>query len=148
MVAMAGYLLALDDKCNQQGLQVKSLIACTKAAEACWHKAKVYLGKAEARIANAESRVIALKEELMEQANHHSKLLRSMYLVECAKRKELHLQNANSPILEGIPLYQLSNAQQRICEPVTPTSPTSPRDEGSNKKESLGDHAEPVEEES
>jgi hypothetical protein len=44
----------------------------------------------------------------MEQADHHGKLLRGMYLVEHAKRKELHPQNADPPILEGIPLYQLS----------------------------------------
>jgi hypothetical protein len=52
--------------------------------------ARVELGKAEARIANAESHVIALEEELMEQADHHSKLLKDMYLVEHAKRKELY----------------------------------------------------------
>jgi hypothetical protein len=146
MVATVGYLLALDDMCNQQGLQVKSLIAHTEVAEACWLKARVELGKAEARIANAESRVIALEEKLIEQADHHSKLLRGMFLVERAKRKELHLQNAKPPILEGIPLYHLSNPQKRICEPVPPTPPISPHDEGSNRKESFGDHAEPVEE--
>jgi hypothetical protein len=67
-----------------------------------------------------------------------------MYLVEHAKRKELRLQNADPPILEGIPLYQLSNPQKRICEPVPPTPPTAPRDEGSHKKESLGDQAKPI----
>jgi hypothetical protein len=87
-----------------------------------------------------------LEEELIEQADHHSKLLRGMFLVERAKRKELHPQNVKPPILEGIPLYQLSNPQKRICEPVPPTPPTSPCDEGSNRKESLCDHAEPVEE--
>jgi hypothetical protein len=34
VVATIGYLLALDNMCNQQGLQVKSLIARAEAAEA------------------------------------------------------------------------------------------------------------------
>jgi hypothetical protein len=34
VVAMAGYLLALDDMCNQHGLPVKILIAHAEAAEA------------------------------------------------------------------------------------------------------------------
>jgi hypothetical protein len=65
VVAMAGYLLALDDMCNQQGLQVKSLIARAEVAESRWCKAQVELSKAEACVANAESHVIALEEELM-----------------------------------------------------------------------------------
>jgi hypothetical protein len=112
VVAMAGYLLALDDMCNQQGLPVKILIARAEAAEARWRKAQVELGKAEACIANAESCAIALEEELIEQVDHHSKFLRGMFLVKRAKRKELHPQNVDPPILEGIPLYQLSNPQK------------------------------------
>jgi hypothetical protein len=74
------------------------------------------------------------EEELIEQVDYHSKLLRGTLLVERAKRKELHPQNADPPILEGIPLYQLSNPQKRICEPVPPTPPTSPHDDGSHRK--------------
>jgi hypothetical protein len=101
VVAMTGYLLALDDVCDRQILQVKRL---TARAETRWRKSPVELAKAEPRAAHAESRIITLEEELMEQADRHSKLLRGVYLVERAKRKEPHPENADPPILEGIPM--------------------------------------------
>jgi acyl-ACP thioesterase len=84
---MSGYLLALDDMCDRQILQVKRLTARAESAKAHWCKSRVELAKAEAGAAHAESYVIALEEELMELADHHSKLLRGVYLVEHTKRK-------------------------------------------------------------
>jgi hypothetical protein len=145
-VAMSGYLFALDDMCDRQILQVKCLTARAEAAEARWRKFRVELAKAEARVAHAESRIITLEEELMEQADRHSKLLRGVYLVERAKRKEPHPENADPPILEGIPLFHKPSSPKRICEPVPPTPPTSPRGEGTTQKEDLGDRAKPEDE--
>jgi hypothetical protein len=69
------------------------------------------------------------EENLREQADHHSQLLRGLYLVDRAKRKEHHPRTAaESPILEGIPLYPLSHPRKRICESVPPTPPASPRE--------------------
>ena len=72
VVAMSGYLLALDELCDRPFSQVQRLTAHAEAAEARWRKSRVELAKAEARAAHAESRVIALEEELMEQADHYS----------------------------------------------------------------------------
>jgi hypothetical protein len=62
----------------------------------------VELAKAEAHATHTESCVVAFEEELLEQANCHNKLLRGMYLVEHAKRKERHPKSTDPPNLEGI----------------------------------------------
>jgi hypothetical protein len=89
VVAMSGYLLALDKQCDLQHDQVRRMTARAEAVEARWRKARVELAKAEACAAHAKSHVIAF-EELLGQDDHHSKLLRGVYLVEHAKRKECH----------------------------------------------------------
>jgi hypothetical protein len=122
------------------------MTACTEVAEARWRKARVELAKVEACAAHIKSRVIALEEELLEQADRHSKLLRGVYLVERAKRKEHHLEIFDSPILEGILLSPVASPPKRMCESVPPTPPTSPRDERTRGKEVLDDRAKPEEE--
>src|ERR1041384_8158629 len=49
VVAMAGYLLALDSLCDLLAQQVRSLIGRAEGAEARWRKARVDLASAEAR---------------------------------------------------------------------------------------------------
>jgi hypothetical protein len=146
VIAMSGYLLALDDMCEHQYVYVRCMTARTEVTEARWRKARVELAKAEACAAHTKSRVIALEEELLEQADHHSKLLRGVYLVERAKRNEHHPESVDPPILEGIPLSPVASPPKRMCELVPPTPPTSPHDEGIRGKEVLNDHAKPEEE--
>jgi hypothetical protein len=145
VVAMSGYLLALDELCDLQNDQVRRMTAHVEATEACWRRARVELAKAEIRAANAESCVIAF-EELLEQTDHHSKLLRGVYLVERAKRKERHSKSVDPPILEGILLFPSTDPHKRICESVPPTPPTSPHDVGTGDKDVQGDRAKPEEE--
>jgi hypothetical protein len=106
----------------------------------------VELAKAEGHAAHVESHVVAFEEELLEQADRHNKLLRGVYLVERAKRKERHSESADPPILEGIPLFPAAGPHKRMCESVPPTPPTSPHDVGTSGKEVLGDRAKPEEE--
>jgi hypothetical protein len=146
VVAMSGYLLTLDELCYLQHDQVRRMTAHTKAAEAHWRKARVELAKVEARAAHTESHVVAFEEELLEQADRHNNLLRGMYLVECAKRKERHPESADPPILEGIPLFPVAGPHKRMCESVPPILPTSPLNVGTSGKEVLGDHTKPEEE--
>jgi hypothetical protein len=115
---------------------VRNLIQRAEGAESCWHKAKLALAQAEARAAEAKSRLAVAEENLREQADHHSQILRGVYLVDHAKRKGHHSRTAaESPILEGIPLYPLSQPRRRICESVPPTPPASPRDPGNSDPE-------------
>jgi hypothetical protein len=108
----------------------------TEGVESRRHKAKLALAQVEARAAEAESRLAMAEENLREQADHHSQLLRGVYLVDRAKRKGHHPRTAGeSPILEGIPLYPLSQPRRRICESVPPTPPASPRDPGNSDPE-------------
>jgi hypothetical protein len=146
VVAMSGYLLALDEMCDLQHVQVRRMTARAEAAKARWCKARVELAKAKARATHTKSCVIALEEELLEQADHHSKLLRGVYLMERAKRKERYTKSADPPILEGIPLFSAAGPHKRMCESVPPTPPTSPHGEGTSDKDILGDHAKPEEE--
>jgi hypothetical protein len=146
VIAMSGYLLTLDELCDLQHDQVRRMTARAEAAEARWHKARVELAKVEARAAHTESRVIAFEEELLEQADRHSKLLIGVYLVKHAKRKERHSESADPPILEGIPLFPVADPHKRMCELVPPTPSKSPHDVGTSDKEVLGDHAKPEEE--
>jgi hypothetical protein len=143
---MSGYLLALDDMCECQYVQVRHMTARAEVAEACWRKARVELAKVESRAAHAKSHVIALEEELLEQADCHSKLLRGVYLVERAKRKERHPESVDPPILEGIPLSPVASPPKRMCKSVPLTPPTSPHDEGTCGKEVLDNRAKPEEE--
>jgi hypothetical protein len=106
----------------------------------------VELAKAEAHTTHAESHVIAFEEELLEQVDHHNKLFRGVYLVECAKRKERHPESADPPILEGIPLFPAASHHKRMCDSVPPTPLTCPRDVGTSGKRVLGDCAKPEEE--
>jgi uncharacterized coiled-coil protein SlyX len=146
VIAMSGYLLALDELCDLQHDQLRRVTAHVEAAEAHWHEDRVELAKAEGRASHAKSCVIAFEEELLEQASHHSKLLRGVYLVEHAKRKERHPESADPPILEGILLFPTADPHKRMCESVPPTPPTSPHDVGTSGKGVLGDHAKPEEE--
>jgi hypothetical protein len=145
VVAMSRYLLALDEMCDLQHVKVRSMTTRAEAVEARWRKARVELAKAETRITHAESRAVALEEELLEQADRHSKLLRGVYLVERTKRKERHPESADPPILEGIPLFPAAGPHKRMCESVPPTPPTS-HDVGTSGKEVLGDRAKPEKE--
>ncbi|XP_025825129.1 uncharacterized protein LOC112900483, partial [Panicum hallii] len=105
VVAMSGYLLSLDNLCDQLHQRVRDLIQRAEGAESRWHKAKLALAQAEARAAEAESRLAVAEDNLREQADRHSQLLRGVYLVDRAKRKERHSRTAaEPPILEGIPL--------------------------------------------
>ena len=127
VVAMSAYLLSLDDLCDQLHQSVKDLIQCAERAESRWRKTKLALAQAEARAAEAESRLAAAEENLREQADRHSQLLRGVYLVDRVKRKERHPRTAaEPPILEGIPLYSLSQPRRMIGESVPPTPPASP----------------------
>ena len=129
VVTMFAYLLSLDDLCDQLHQPVKDLIQCAERAESCWRKTKLVLAQAEARAAEAESRLAAVEENLREQADRHSQLLWGLYLVDRVKHKERHPRTAaEPPIIEGIPLYSLSQPHRRIGESVPPTPPTSPRE--------------------
>ena len=126
---MSAYLLSLDDLCDQLHQRVKDLIQRPERAESRWRKTKLALAQAEARAAEAESRLAAAEENLREQADRHSQLLRGVYLVDRVKRKERHPRTATEPpILEGIPLCSLSQPRRRIGESVPPTPPASPRE--------------------
>jgi hypothetical protein len=48
---------------------------CTELNERRWCKSRVELAKYEARVVHAESRVMALEDELSDQANRNSRLL-------------------------------------------------------------------------
>jgi hypothetical protein len=146
VISMSGYLLALDELCDLQHDQVRRMTACAEATETHWCKARVELAKAEARATHTESHVITFKVELLGQADRHSKLLRGMYLVEHAKRKERHSESADPPILEGIPLFPSVGPHKRMCESVPPAPSTSPHDMGTSGKGVLGDGAKPKEE--
>ena len=129
VVAMSAYLLSLDDLCDQLHQRVKDLIQRAERAEPRWRKTKLALAQAEARAAEAESHLAAAEENLREQADHHSQLLRGVYLVDHVKCQERHPNTAaEPPILEGIPLHSLSQPRIRIGESVPPTPPASPHE--------------------
>ena len=133
---MSGYLLSLDDLCDQLHQRVRGLIQRAEGAESRWRGAKLAVAQAEARAAEAESRLAVAEENLREQADYHSQLLRGVYLVDRAKHKERHPRTtAELPILEGIPLCSSSQPRKRICESVPPTPPVSPRDPGNSDPE-------------
>ena len=109
VVAMLGYLAALDGLCDKLNHRVRSLVQRAEEAKVRWRRARMELAHVEARTANAESQAITAKENLREQVNHHSQLLRGVFLVELAKRKDHHPTNGEPPILEGRPVYCLAS---------------------------------------
>jgi hypothetical protein len=95
----------------------------------------VELAKAEAQAASAESCVILAEQNLREQADYHSQLLRGVYLVDRAKRNNYSKNDGELPILEGVPMYHLASPRRWICELVPPTPPTSPHEARSDEGE-------------
>jgi hypothetical protein len=65
IMAMASYLLALDNLCDQQCVQARSMTGRAELSELRWHKSRVELVKYEARVIHAENRVMALEDELL-----------------------------------------------------------------------------------
>jgi hypothetical protein len=55
VVAMASYLLALDNMCDQQYTQVSCMTARIEVIEGRWRKSRVGLARTKARAVNAES---------------------------------------------------------------------------------------------
>jgi hypothetical protein len=90
---------------------------------------------------------MALEDELLDLANYHSKLLRGVYLLEHANRRECHLGNADPPILDGIPSYRMASPHLSTCESVPPTPPPSPCEEGTSNQEIFVDCVKPEDEE-
>jgi hypothetical protein len=72
VMALASYLFALDDLCDQQLCRVRGLIKRAEKAESRWRRTQVKLAKAKVRAAQAESRVIVLEEDLRRQLDKHS----------------------------------------------------------------------------
>src|SRR6185312_595603 len=119
VVAMSCYLLSLDDLCDQLHQRVRDLIHRAEGVKSRWHRAKLAVAQAEPQAAEAESRLAVAEENLKEQADRHSQLLRGVYLVDHVKRKECQPRTTvEPPILEGIPLYPLSQPRRRIGELV------------------------------
>jgi hypothetical protein len=75
VMAMASYLLALDSLCDQQCAQARSMTGHAELSKRRWRKSRVELVKYEARVVHAESRVMALEDELSDQADRNSRLL-------------------------------------------------------------------------
>ena len=130
LVAMSGYLLALDELCDMLNKRVKSLVKDIEASEVNWIKAVRAHVQTVERAATAENRATLAEMDLKEQSDGHSQHLRGVYLVDRAKRKgRYHWVAAKPLVLEGTPLYQLSKPR-RTGEPYLPTPPTSPREAG------------------
>jgi hypothetical protein len=72
IMTMVSYLLALDSLCDQQCAQARSMIGHAELSEHRWCKSRVELAKYEARAIHAESRVMALEDELSNQADRNS----------------------------------------------------------------------------
>jgi hypothetical protein len=72
---MASYLLALDNMCDQQCAQARSMTGHTELNKRLWRKSLVELVKYEACAFHAESRVMALEDELLDQADRNSRFL-------------------------------------------------------------------------
>ena len=107
LVAMSGYLLALDELCDTLNKHVKSLVKDVEASEANWIKAVRAHVQVVEQAATAKSRATLAEMDLKEQSDCHSQLLRGVYLVDRAKHKERYHWAAAEPlVLEGTPLYQ------------------------------------------
>jgi hypothetical protein len=101
IVAMSGYLLSLDDLCNQLCQHVRALTHHVEEAEVRWRKSRLGLTQAETHVANVESRVALAEENLREQAGRHSKLFRNISLTDRAKRKDHHPRALMEPTLDA-----------------------------------------------
>jgi hypothetical protein len=72
---MVSYLLALNKLCDQQCAHARSMTGRAELIERHLRKSQVELARYEACAVLAESRVMALKDELSDQADHNSRLL-------------------------------------------------------------------------
>jgi hypothetical protein len=91
---------------------------------------------------------VALEDELLEQANRHSKPLQGMCLLEHDNRREHHPKNADPPIFDGIPLYCTTGPYFRACESMPPSPPPSPCGKGTRTQNIFVDRIKPKDEDS
>jgi hypothetical protein len=108
-----------------------------------WRKSRVELARYEACAVRAESRVMALEDELSDQADHNSRLLRGMCLLEHASMREHHSGSTDLPILDGLSFPRTTGPPFRTCEPVLPAPPLIPCGEGTDDQDIFIDCARP-----
>jgi hypothetical protein len=112
----------------------------------CWRKFLVELAKYEACNVHAESWVMALEDELLDQADHNSRLIWGMCLLEHAYRRERHSRSTDLPILDGLSLPRTAGPPFRTCESILSAPPPTPSDKWTDNLDMFIDYARPKDE--
>jgi hypothetical protein len=110
-------------------------------SERRWRKSRVELAKYEAHAVHVKSRVMALEDELSDQADRNSRLLRGVCLLEHAYRSEHNTGSGNPSILDGFSLPRMTIPPFRISEFVPPGPPSTPCGEGTDNQDMFVDGA-------
>jgi hypothetical protein len=119
------------------------MIGHTKLIEHRWHKSRVELAKYEAHTVHAESRVMALEDELSDQTDRNSRLLRGVCLLEHAYRREHHAGSAKPPILDDFLLPRMTVPPFRASESMPLAPLRTPYGEGPDNQDMFIDCARP-----
>jgi hypothetical protein len=83
---------------------------------------------------------MALEDELSDQANHNSKLLQGVCLLDHAYRREHRTGSANLPILEGFSMPRTAVAPFRTSETVSLAPQPIPCGEGTDNQDMFVDY--------
>jgi hypothetical protein len=108
-------------------------------------KSRVELAKFEAHTVHADSRVMALEDELSDQADHNNRLLHGLCLLEHAYRREHHTGSTDPPILDGFSLPRTADHPFRTCESMPPAPPPTPYGQGADNQDMFVDCVRPEE---
>jgi len=104
VVFMTRYLLALDERYDQQARRLKKCIRRAKEAELKICQLRVQVTDAHTRAAAAENREAIAVESLKLAEDRHTQQLKDAYLVTQAKRKMITMDSQQHPVLDGIPV--------------------------------------------
>jgi hypothetical protein len=86
---------------------------------------------------------MALEDELLEQADRNSRLLRGVCLLEHGYRREHHTGSTNPPILEGFCSPRTVVPPFRMSEPMPLAPPPTPWGEGTDNQDMFVDCVRP-----
>ena len=117
VVFMTRYLLALDERYDQQAKRLKKCIRRAKEAELKICQLRVQVTEAHTRAAAAENREAIAVESLKLAEDRHTQQLKDAYLVTQAKRKMITMDSQQHPVLDGIPVTFARKPDEGLLAP-------------------------------
>lgn len=123
VVAMTGYLLALDELYDEHAAALRRCIRRAEEAETREGALRTKLAEARAKEAEAESRAVAAAEALKAAQDRYTRLLNEAYAATQAHKRNIGISEEQM-VLEGIPICSAGSFKRKFCATTSAPPPT------------------------